>query len=964
MATYHLSVKYGKKGQAGEHSRYVGREGHYAYIAREGQFEERDDLSLTESGNMPEWARHDPTVFWDAADQYEGANRKTYVELEVSLPRELNDAQRVELVREFVQNVLGDRHAYTWAIHNPPASDGLEQPHVHLMFTERQNDGIARDPKQFFKRYNREHPEKGGAEKDPYFRHPKFVREIREEWAITANHFMSRHGIEARIDHRSYMAQGIDLEPSRKVGIATYAAERVAMAEVLSENRARAYRNGERLLINPAIAVHALTATQSVFSRRDVEQFVFRNTDGEEQFRQVYARVMNSKEMLALKDLSREGEWFTSAELRAIEGRLVERARVMSHGSAGPAGGRAIREKLRASRDFNDGQDQAFVALTSDAQLVTVNGAAGTGKSYVLAAAREAFEADGVRVIGAALQGKTADDMERDAGIHSRTLHSLISALEKGAVQLDSRTVVFVDEAGMVGSRQLEKLLDFAQSAGARVRLVGDAWQLHAVDAGDAFRAVSREAAAAGQLASLTEIVRQAEAWQRDASAALAQHRIREAVEAYAAHERIHLHANRSQAQEWLLAQWHVDHLVRPDDKQILLAHTNAARQALNEQARRFLRASGELGADDHWVQAGERRIAVARGERIMFGQNDYVMGVKNGTLATVEQIGLPAAGATHPGAVLHVRLNDGRQLRVDTAQYPYLDYGYALTVHKSQGVTVNRAYVLATPGMPAELAYVAMTRHKQALLVAGGRDDFADQDALVRGLSRGENKSFSGEHVARDREKEHGARHTIAVRRATQFSNAPRPQPKERSLTQAVTQYVDAWIKDRESRRVVKQYPEDRERMKTTTGRDVGQSPQIVHLAGDKAMLQRRRRELNRLDTGIGRELRDAMRERLRDDRAWKALVQLSGPERAHMLIAEVDEARTKGRAIDPRVFERPGRDAPQTDFRTLSPSEKLERREQHRRQRFERAGVPLPESGKAHRLDRSRGGRGLGND
>ncbi|KUY67593.1 hypothetical protein WI25_21300 [Burkholderia cepacia] len=132
---------------------------------------------------------------------------------------------------------------------------------------------------------------------------------------------------------------------------------------------------------------------------------------------------------------------------------------------------------------------------------------------------------------------------------------------------------------------------------------------------------------------------------------------------------------------------------------------------------------------------------------------------------------------------VLQVRLDDGRPVQIDVTQYPHIDYGYALTVHKSQGVTVDRAYVLATLGMPAELTCVAMTRHKQGLLVAGGRDDFADGEAFVRGISRAEDKAFSGQHASRRREKEYGERHTIAVRRATQFSNAPRPPRKEKSF-------------------------------------------------------------------------------------------------------------------------------------------------------------------------------------
>ncbi|MGZ2749929.1 Ti-type conjugative transfer relaxase TraA [Burkholderia stagnalis] len=879
MAVYHLSVKYGKKGQAGKHNRYIGRDGHYAYIAREGKFEERDDLMLSESGNMPAWAKADASLFWDAADQYEGENRKTYVELEISLPRELSSEQQVELVREFTRNTLGDRHAYTWAIHRPAASDGLEQPHFHLMFTERINDGIARDPQQFFKRYNRAHPEKGGALKDAYFRHPKFVREIREEWSATANHFMSRYGIEARIDHRSYRAQGIELEPSRKVGIATHAGERGVMEAVLAENRVRASRNGERLLINPAIAIHALTATQSVFSRRDVEQFVFRHTDGEEQFRQVYARIMNSKELLALRDPAREGEWFTSAELKAIEGRLVDRARSMSHADSGLVGDRAIREKLRAERKFNAGQRKAFSAMSGAAQLVVVNGAAGTGKSYVMKAAREALEADGMRVLGAALQGKTADDMQHDAGVESRTLHSLLDALAKGSVQLDAKTVVIVDEAGMVGSRQLEKLLDQAQAAGARVRLIGDAWQLHAVDAGDAFRAVSREADAAGRLVGLTEIKRQDAEWQRAASAALSRHDVRSALSVYEANGDVVLERTTDDARDRLLACWRADQLTAPGESQILLAHTNGDRAALNAGVRDMLRTAGQLGADQT-ITIGDRKIALAVGDRILFGQNEYVMGVKNGTLGTVEEIKVGRSGVTAGTALLHVRLDNGWRVEVDTGRYAQLDHGYALTIHKSQGVTVDRAYVLATKSMQAELAYVAMTRHRIALTMIGGRDQFADRDALARSLSRGESKAFSGYGEEQARDVEHGVRHSIAMRREIHYA----PVRKEKTLAQAVGQYANAWIADQDARQI-----------------------REAPLAKHRAALRRSGIDLARFDTQIQRDLDQLLGAHVHDDRAWRALVELSGPARAKMLVGEVAKARAEGRTVDAQLFRQP---------------------------------------------------------
>ncbi|WP_261531672.1 AAA family ATPase [Burkholderia multivorans] len=879
MSTYHLSVKPGKAAKAGEHAKYIAREDHYAYISRGGKYEVRGDLKMSESGNMPAWAQHDPSIFWQAADQYERVNGRPYREIEVSLPRELNDEQRVELVREFVANTIGDRHAYSWAIHNPTASDGLEQPHAHIMFTERVNDGIARDPEQFFKRWNRENPEKGGAGKDRYLATRQFVVDVREEWAMTANHFMARHGIEARIDHRSYKALGIELEPSLKVGIARYAGERGVMENVLAENRARARRNGERLLINPAIGVHALTATKSMFSRRDVEQFVFRNTDGEEQFRQVYARMMNSKELIALSVPGKEGEWFTSTELHHLEKRLVDRAERLSTAAAISVDD-TRHDPLRMSRKFNAGQDEAFSLLTSGRRFAIVNGAAGTGKSYVLKAAREALEADGFRVIGAALQGKTADDMERDSGIRSRTLHSLLGSLDKGSLKLDDKTIVFVDEAGMVGSRQMEKLLEHVERSGALIRMVGDAYQIHAVDAGDAFRAVSKMAESVGALASLTEIKRQKEEWQRQASEALSRHEISAAITAYADHGSVQLFDSLDVAREMLVLQFMADRDTYRGESQILLTHTNAQRDRLNSAIRSALRDRGELGADQvvQMVQVGDddsgerdrmRTMMLAPGERVMFLRNDYDLDVKNGTLATIESVAARETDSA-AGSILTVRLDDGRKVAVDTANYGALDYGYALTVHKSQGMTVDRAYVLATKSLHAELAYVAMTRHKTSLTLASGKDEFADARSLSRSLARPDEKSFSAYHGVRPETElgpEYGYRHTLAIRRSALAESAPvRRRPM--SLETAVSKYVDA-----------------------LTARQQARSQDRPLHAKDRALLKRSGAALEHIDPAIRRRLAYLAS---RDDRAWKALVALSGHARAQAVVEQLRQQHT----------------------------------------------------------------------
>lgn len=216
MATYHLSVKFGGKGKALAHA---------SYITREDKFSQRKDLEHAEHGNLPEWAKDAPAHFWQAADAFERANGSTYREIEIALPRELNESQRLELVRDFVKQETGDNHAWTFAIHNPQASiDGGEQPHAHIMMSQRVNDGIARSPEQHFKRYNAKFPERGGARKDSGHNltpteQKQALKALRQRWENTHNAHMKRYGFERGfIDRRSLKEQGIDRKPEQHLG--------------------------------------------------------------------------------------------------------------------------------------------------------------------------------------------------------------------------------------------------------------------------------------------------------------------------------------------------------------------------------------------------------------------------------------------------------------------------------------------------------------------------------------------------------------------------------------------------------------------------------------------------------------------------------------------------------------------------------------------------------------------------
>jgi hypothetical protein len=175
---------------------------HADYIARAGQYEKRGDVVHVEPGNMPEFAQADPRAFWQAADMHERANGRAYTELQIALPRELSDGQRIELAREAAREFMGDRFAYILAVHNPIAKDKIEQPHMHIMFSERVVDERTRalPEEQFFKR--------NGAKKDREWNDRAKPEEIRVKWCEMMNRAMEREGISERVDPRTWAAQG------------------------------------------------------------------------------------------------------------------------------------------------------------------------------------------------------------------------------------------------------------------------------------------------------------------------------------------------------------------------------------------------------------------------------------------------------------------------------------------------------------------------------------------------------------------------------------------------------------------------------------------------------------------------------------------------------------------------------------------------------------------------------------
>ena len=213
MAIPHFSVKNGSRAKG------KSAAAHFTYLVREGRYHKsHPDLEYVRHENYPEWAEKNPVVFWNAADLYERANGRTYTEFEIALPRELSRSDRIDLLNDFLEEVLSTRHPYTAVIHNPIALDGKPNPHAHVQFTERKLDGVERPPETFFSRANKKHPEKGGAAKDRDLHRREKVQEFRQSWQFLVNEALERAGKRERVDLRSLKKRGIDRPPEPKLG--------------------------------------------------------------------------------------------------------------------------------------------------------------------------------------------------------------------------------------------------------------------------------------------------------------------------------------------------------------------------------------------------------------------------------------------------------------------------------------------------------------------------------------------------------------------------------------------------------------------------------------------------------------------------------------------------------------------------------------------------------------------------
>ena len=727
MAIYHFSAKVigrsaGRSAVAAAAYR-AGSRLHDAELGRTHDFSNKAGIIRSEV-MLPKGAPAalgDREVLWNAVEASEGRKDAQLArDIELAIPREMNQEQGIALAQDFVsREFAGKGMIADLNVHWDIGRDGEAQPHAHVMLTMRR---IADRASEW---------EPG--DESPFG--PKVrewnataqLQQWREAWATHANVRMAELGIEARIDHRSYRDRGIELEPQDKIGApGTRQLERGRESDRADAHLEIARTNGERIIALPEVGLDAITHGQATFNVRDMARMAHRHSVGQDQFNAVLTAMRGSDQLVALGKDSRGEDRFTSRNMIETELRLSRAADQLDargHGVAPCHVEQAIRQSAARGIGLSAEQRDALVHLTRDRDLSLVVGYAGSGKSAMLGAAREAWEARGYSVRGVALSGIAAENLSDGSGIDARTIASLEHQWRQERDKLSAKDILVIDEAGMIGTRQMERVLRAARDAGAKVVLIGDAQQFQAIEAGAAFRSLAERHGAV----EITEVRRQREDWQRDATRDLANGRTGEALCAYREHGMVAASPTRDGAREALIAGWTAERAHKPALKQIILSHTRDEVRTLNDMARDALKRDGQLGTEVPIQTASGERL-IAQGERIIFLRNERDLGVRNGTLATVERV-----DATR----IEARLDDGRRLGFDLKAYADIDHGYATTIHKAQGATVDRAYVLATPWLDQHATYVALSRHRDGIQLHYGLDDFDSPERLARTLDR-----------------------------------------------------------------------------------------------------------------------------------------------------------------------------------------------------------------------------------
>lgn len=450
------------------------------------------------------------------------------------------------------------------------------------------------------------------------------------------------------------------------------------------------------------------------------------------------AALLDRPDLVTLKDHnSRETVGYTIKHHREQEERTLARAKRMAAQTDHHVGKRALEHAIQDAK-LDQEQEAALRHALADGSFALIEGRAGTGKSHTLNTIRHAAEAAGYRVIGLAPTNTVAQDLQASGFAEASTAHSLLWYLENAPnhekAQLGRKTILIIDEGAMLGTDILDRLTGHAERLGAKIVLVGDDRQLGSVDRGGLFTDI-KDAIGSAELATVR---RQRESWNREAATAFSEGRFHEGLGAYQDKGLIRWADDLAEARAALVKQWKAD-TAEGRGNRFVFAYTNEEVRRLNDAIQAVEIKRGrvtnvtEIEIDDGTLRIGE-------GDRLMFRGTDKKQHIYNGAFATVTDIKDRKDGS----AVLTVATDKGREITFDTADFAKISLGYAGTIYKGQGKTLENTYLLHTRHWRDASSYVALTRARSPSEIFVARDEAPDIRVLASQMSRQQGRGSS----------------------------------------------------------------------------------------------------------------------------------------------------------------------------------------------------------------------------
>jgi Ti-type conjugative transfer relaxase TraA len=488
--------------------------------------------------------------------------------------------------------------------------------------------------------------------------------------------------------------------------------------------------------------VELMTQQRATFRGRDLEQVVSKQIKDKDERSVFVKEILTRPEIVSLSDV-KDGPVtrYTTTSVLEAERQVLGAADSLA-GNKRHEVDEKLRAKVLGAKEFEGisrEQARAFRHATGPEGIAIIDGQAGTGKSFSMTAIRKAYEAQGHRVIGLAPTNAVAQDMGRDGFAHATTIHSELFAVKNRRTAWSSRTVLMVDEAAMIDTKLMAQITTFANEANAKLILVGDDRQLSSIDRGGMFAVLKDRHGAA----ELSEVRRQSRNDDRRAAELMAEGNFHDALARYDEKGGIKWTRTQEEAQASLVRKWAADTKADPAKTRFVFAYTNDDVSKINFAIRRVRRERDELGKD-HKFATARGQEAYATGDRVQIIGTDKKRGLLNGHAGTIAKI---------EDTTIHLNLDGraGRVIAFDAEEFKDFRHGYAGTIYKGQGRTLDQTYLYHSEHWRSAASYVALTRHRDNAEVFVARNTAPTLKELARQMARVDNRRAASHYYPAD---------------------------------------------------------------------------------------------------------------------------------------------------------------------------------------------------------------------